>query len=201
MATPLTPAAAEACLRAVITDFQALPGYAKRNRNEGRTFGPVHGVMIHHTVTVSEGGTVALVRDGRSDLPGPLYNVLVADDGTTYLIGWGRANHAGLGDSRVLAAVIPERMPYPKPRNAFGGKAGDTDGNARFYGIAGVNEGNGRDGWPEVQLDNMARAAAAICRRHGWSERSVIGHKEWTYQKPDPTFDMNAFRARVARYL
>ena len=45
------------------------------------------------------------------------------------------------------------------------------------------------------------RWAAALCRAHGWSELSVIGHKEWQPGKIDPTFSMGTFRARVAERL
>ncbi|MEU2511271.1 N-acetylmuramoyl-L-alanine amidase, partial [Streptomyces syringium] len=38
----------------------------------------------------------------------------------------------------------------------------------------------------------------AICRHHGWTERSVIGHKEWRLGKIDPKgFTMDAMRARI----
>jgi hypothetical protein len=48
----------------------------------------------------------------------------------------------------------------------------------------------------------MARAAAAVCKAHGWNEHSVIGHKEWQPGKIDPHgVDMDKFRARVATHL
>jgi len=42
------------------------------------------------------------------------------------------------------------------------------------------------DPWPETRLEAIERAAAAICRHHRWTERSVIGHKEWQPGKVDP---------------
>lgn len=48
----------------------------------------------------------------------------------------------------------------------------------------------------------MVRAAAAVCRFHGWTERSVIGHLEWQPGKIDPKgFTMTWFRERVADRL
>lgn len=48
----------------------------------------------------------------------------------------------------------------------------------------------------------MARAAAAVCKAHGWNAHSVIGHKEWQPGKIDPYgIDMDKFRARVAKHL
>jgi hypothetical protein len=43
--------------------------------------------------------------------------------------------------------------------------------------------------------------AAAICREHGWTERSVAGHKEVQPGKIDPSFDMDVFRADVRAQL
>ncbi|MDH6216854.1 hypothetical protein M2283_004172 [Streptomyces pseudovenezuelae] len=37
------------------------------------------------------------------------------------------------------------------------------------------------------ELPSSTRAVSAVIRRHhGWSERSVIGHKEWQPGKQDP---------------
>lgn len=167
-------------------------GWTTHNRGtRGDGWGPVHGVMIHHTVTKSTASAIELCRKGRDDLPGPLYQVVVDKEGTCHLIGWGRANHAGLGDDDVLQAVIREQLPFPRPNEA------NTDGNARFYGIALLNMGDGEDPFPTVQLNAAATAAAILCAVHGWSERSVIGHKEWTPGKPDPRFAMGSFRTRV----
>ncbi|MFI1457678.1 peptidoglycan recognition protein family protein [Streptomyces roseus] len=165
------------------------------NRNHKGPWGPVNGVMIHHTVTHGTKFTVELCRDGDAALPGPLCHGVITKDGRVHLVGYGRANHAGAGDSDVLAAVIAEER-LPPDRHA------NTDGNRHFYGFECENLGDGHDPWPEVQLDAMARAAAALCRVHGWSERSVIGHLEWQPGKIDPKgFTMDAFRTRVGRRL
>ncbi|MFD3873664.1 N-acetylmuramoyl-L-alanine amidase [Streptomyces sp. NPDC058623] len=165
------------------------------NRNHKGPWGPVHGVMIHHTVTRGTPYTVALCRDGHADLPGPLCHGVIAKDGRVHLVGHGRTNHAGSGDSDVLAAVIAEkRLPADHEAN--------TDGNRHFYGFECENLGDGKDPWPAVQLDAIARAAAAVCRFHGWSAPSVIGHLEWRPGKIDPRgFTMASMRARVAERL
>jgi hypothetical protein len=108
-----------------------------------------------------------------------------------HLVGYGRANHAGLGDPDVLAAVIAERRP-PLDNEAT------VDGNSVFYGFECENLGDGKDPWPTAQLDAIEKAAAAICRHHGWSERSVIGHLEWQPGKVDPRgFSMTWLRGRI----
>ncbi|WP_405529137.1 N-acetylmuramoyl-L-alanine amidase [Streptomyces avidinii] len=165
------------------------------NRNHKGPWGPVHGVMIHHTVTRGTARTVELCREGHSALPGPLCHGVIAKDGRVHLVGYGRTNHAGAGDSDVLAAVIAEKRLPPDNET-------DTDGNRHFYGFECENLGDGEDPWPSVQLDAIARAAAALCRVHRWTSRSVIGHREWQPGKVDPRgFTMDAMRARIGERL
>lgn len=168
------------------------------NRNSKGAWGPVHGVMIHHTGPASsERSMVDYCRAGdpARKLPGPLCQGVITKDGTVHLVGWGRANHAGLGDASVLRAVVAEKKP-PKTRFTT------IDGNARFYGFECYNRGDGKDPWPDKQINAMVKAAAALCRTHGWRGGSVIGHKEWTNQKVDPRgIDMDDFRARVDKIL
>ncbi|WP_371591248.1 N-acetylmuramoyl-L-alanine amidase [Streptomyces sp. NBC_00470] len=172
--------------------------------NRPGDWGPdVHGVMIHHTGRyASERQMMDLLWDGYEGLPGPLCHAGIAKDGTAHMVGHGRANHAGTGDSRVLRHVIDEEFPLPAPRFANGHQGGGTaDGNRFFYGLELLNRGDGKDPWPEAQLDAAARMAAGICAKYGWTERSVIGHKEWQAGKIDPTFSMSAFRSRVRKLL
>ncbi|MFI1723952.1 N-acetylmuramoyl-L-alanine amidase [Streptomyces sp. NPDC020489] len=165
------------------------------NRNHMGPWGPVHGVMIHHTVTRGAAATVDICRKGHSTLPGPLCHGVITKDGTVHLVGYGRANHAGLGDDDVLRAVIADKAP-PVDNEA------GTDGNRHFYGFECENLGDGQDPWPAAQLLAIERVAAGICRRHGWTERSVIGHLEWQPGKVDPRgFTMASMRERIAKRL
>ncbi|MFC8012196.1 peptidoglycan-binding protein [Streptomyces cinereoruber] len=192
MATPLSADRLLAALRAEGLTVVEHPGWRTHNRNHKGPFGPVHGVMIHHTVTKGTATTVRICHDGYAGLPGPLCHGVIAKDGTIHLLSSGRANHAGLGDDDVLDAVIAER-PVPADDETT------TDGNRYFYGFECENLGDGRDPWPDVQLEAIERAAAAICRAHGWGERSVIGHLEWQPGKSDPKgFSMNMLRTRIA---
>ncbi|MFR9795498.1 N-acetylmuramoyl-L-alanine amidase [Streptomyces sp. MS06] len=192
MAHPLSADALVSALRAEGVTVVEHDGWRTHNRNHKGPWGPVNGVVVHHTVTSGTTGSVELCYHGYAGLPGPLCHGVIAKDGTVHLVGHGRANHAGRGDGEVLRAVIAESAPLPAPH------ANDTDGNTRFYGFECVNLGDGKDPWPEAQLDAIARVSAAICRAHGWTGRSVIGHKEWTDTKIDPRgFGMDAMRARV----
>ncbi|MEU9447268.1 peptidoglycan-binding protein [Streptomyces sp. NPDC048277] len=196
MATPLTADALLSALAAEGVTVVEHDGWRTHNRAGHGAWGPVNGVIIHHTVTSGTSTSVSMCFNGRSDLPGPLCHGVIAKDGTVHLVGNGRANHAGTGDGDVLAAVVAESTTLPAPHQ------NNTDGNVRFYGFECVNLGDGKDPWPDVQLDAMVRASAALCRAHGWSARSVIGHKEWTNTKIDPKgFAMADFRGRVATRL
>jgi hypothetical protein len=170
------------------------------NRNHKGPWGQVHGVMIHHTVTSGSARTVGICRDGYTALPGPLCHGVITKDGRVHLVGYGRTNHAGLGDDDVLRAVIGEKT-LPAPNEA------NTDGNRHFYGFECENLGDGRDPWPAAQVEAIVRASAALVRAHGWGEEgntSVIGHKEWQPGKVDPRgpgITMPDVRARVAERL
>lgn len=157
--------------------------------------------MIHHTGAYSsEEAMLKLLWDGYAGLPGPLCLGGVTKAGRVHMTGYGRCNHAGRGDRLVLDRVIAEHTPYPKPRYDNDDPRG-IDGNRHFYGFELINRGDGEDEWTTAQLEAAAAAAAAICHKHRWTEKSVIGHKEWQRGKPDPRYDMNAFRRRVKKHL
>ncbi|MFZ3569409.1 N-acetylmuramoyl-L-alanine amidase [Streptomyces sp. BH034] len=195
MASPLSAARFIKALRDEGLVVVEVGDWEHHNRAGHGAWGPLNGVMIHHTVTSGSSRTVAICRDGHSNLPGPLCHGVITKDGRVHLVGYGRANHAGLGDDDVLRAVINEtELP--------GDNEANTDGNARFYGFECENLGNGDDPWPAAQLLAIEKAAAALCRAHGWSARSVIGHLEWQPGKVDPKgFTMASMRSRIAKRL
>ncbi|QHC25869.1 peptidoglycan-binding protein [Streptomyces sp. GS7] len=195
MAVPLTGSQLLAALRGEGLTVHEVRDWRRHNRNTKGPWGPVNGVVVHHTATEGTDGSVGLCYDGRPDLPGPLCHGVIDKNGEVHLVGNGRANHAGLGDRDVLQAVIDEEV-LPKDRTA------DTDGNRHFYGFECINLGDGVDPWPEAQLLAIEKATAAICRAHGWGERSVIGHKEWQPGKIDPRgIVMDGLRQRIRERL
>ncbi len=195
MATPLAADRLVAALQAEGVRVIERPGWRTHNRNAKSPWGPTHGVVIHHTVTSGTSSTVSICENGYSGLSGPLCHGVIAKDGTVYLVGHGRANHAGKGDSAVLQAVIAEK-PLPHAAKA------DKDGNPHFYGWGCEDLGDGRDPWTAAQLDAIERVSAALCRAHEWGAASVIGHLEWQPGKVDPKgFAMSGLRQRVASRL
>lgn len=141
--------------------------------------GTVKGVLLHHTAGARKGNSpsLALVRDGRPDLKGPLSQLFLARDGTFHTIGAGRCNHAGRGEWKGLTA-----------------------GNSSFIGIEAENAGDGTDPWPDVQMDAYVAGVAALLSRIGASVDMAAGHKEYALprgRKIDPAFDMDVFREEV----
>ncbi len=191
MAKPLSASKLVEILRAEGLTVHEVRNWRSHNRNSKGAWGPMNGVMIHHTVTSGTSASVDICYDGYSALPGPLCHGVIDKKGHVHLVGNGRANHAGLGDGDVLRAVVNETK-LPPDNEA------DTDGNSHFYGFECINLGNGKDPWPEVQKEAIEKVSAAICRAHGWTERSVIGHKEWQPGKVDPRgFTMDSMRGRI----
>jgi hypothetical protein len=203
MATPLTAAAFAVALRAEGLTIVELDGWATHSRNHRGPWGPVHGVLIHHTGSDTKdpaGYAKNVLYDGYAGLPGPLCQVGIAPDGVVYLTGYGRCNHAGGGDPVVLDAIIADRMPYDSEMTPHRGNADGVDGNSRLYGAEVMYSG----GHPmtAAQYDATVRFAAAVCRAHGWTAGSVAGHREWSDDKPDPgRVDLGALRRDVRARL
>lgn len=194
MATPMTADQRLAAYRAEGLTVHEYPGWRTHNRDTatGRPFGPVFGVLIHHTAGHNDKD---LCYKGRTGLPGPLCHNWLGKTAGLWMIGHGRANHAGLVDGDVVRALVAERSPLPKDDLA------DTDGNDCLYGLEIENLGNGSDPYPVEQYRQAVLWAAAHCRHHGWTEKSIAGHKEVQPGKVDPSFDMDVFRADVRKQL
>ncbi|QBZ73521.1 endolysin [Streptomyces phage Mischief19] len=198
MAQPMTADQFLAALKAEGCKVKEYPGWKTHNRNAKGAWGPLHGVMIHHTAGLN---VKEFVHDGSAELPGPLCHGYIDKAGTVHLIGWGRANHAGGGDPDVLAAVKAETYPLPKT-GEHQGSDGAVDGNPHFVGYECENKGDGKDPWPAVQLDAMVRATAAVLRYYDWSVNSAVRHLDWSDWKSDPKgVDWSAFRAAVTKRL
>jgi len=161
-------------LRAAGLPVVEVPGWQSR----GRDLVAIRGGVTHHTATSPAAGgdypTLGVVRDGRAGLAGPLSQLGLGRSGTWYVIAAGRANHAGTVHSRYAS----------------------THGNPYSLGVEAEHPG-GNHPWPAVQYASYVRGCAAIARHYGitW-----LGHKEVAApvgRKPDPTFDMGAFRASL----
>ena len=201
MATPLSSGQALRAAKSTGHRVVQLSGWATHNRNHKGAWGPANGVMVHHTgsdTSAPAAYATNVLHDGYSGLPGPLCQFGIDADGVIYMIGWGRANHAGRGDDAVLDRVMKEdpRLMDAEARPVRRG----TDGNPRFYGIEVMYSGGHRMTGP--QRDSTESLAAALCRAHGWGAASVIAHREWSTTKWDPGQEsMVTMRRNIAARL
>lgn len=148
-----------------------------------------HGIAIHHS-----GGPTSweFVWDGRSNVPGPLYTVLIYPDGKAHLTGFRITNNVGRCDATVRNRVLGGEMPTSGGNVSPGGDDYSA-ANSEFYGISYRGTAPTAD-----QRRTALLICAAICSAHGstWDGGSVAGHKELTRRKPDPEREnMSAFRA------
>lgn len=153
-------------------------GWQTRGRGDG--FAP-QAVMAHHTASGRghDAPALRICTHGRSDLPGPLCNVLLSRSGVAYVVAAGKANHAGSGEILGL------------------------DSNYEFLGIEAENDGRGEI-WTVVQMDAFHKVSAALLDGIGKTGSHVVGHKEYALpkgRKIDPTFDMGPFRWHVDKIL
>lgn len=154
-------------------------GVSWRANNRPGNYGPMCGQVAHHTGpygTVE--GMLALLFEGRSDLPGGLCTDGIAPNGTVYMISGGRANHAGKGAGNVYSALRDDRTPGPPGPDA-------ADGNAVLYGDEVMNPGDGATRYPDPQFEALVRVQAARAQWHGWDGAHSIRHGGWTTRKID----------------
>lgn len=142
----------------------------------------VEGVVLHHTAgpRAGEYPSLAVVRDGRAGLAGPLSHLGLGRSGTVYVIAAGTSWHAG--ESRWLQW---------------------TGLNSRFLGVEAEDDGDGR--WTREQLDCYPRLVAALLHYMRRGAARAAAHREVALpagRKPDPAgIDMPSFRRHVAHLL
>lgn len=161
------------------------------------TWDPV-GIAVHHS-----GGPTAwsYVWDGRMapaddpKVPGPLYVVLIDEAGVADLTGWETSNNVGKCDDGTFNLVVNDRMPLD--REVRPGADDYFSANRRIYGFCY------RGTTPTAaQRRTMRLLCAAVCEAHGWTGRSVAGHREFSLRKPDPEGErMHALRRDVNALL
>jgi hypothetical protein len=189
MATPMTASQIVAQLKKWGITYKEVKSWETHNRNSKGAWGGMNGFIWHHTgADVSQANAASYagstLYDGLSTLPGPLCHFGLSPDGTVYLVGWGRANHAGGGDPVVLDHVINED--YTGQLHPTKGNLNGTDGNAHFYGMEIMYSGSHK--MTDAQYQAALKLSAAILDFHGWTEKSVIGHGEWSNDKWDPGY-------------
>lgn len=178
-----------------IVDFLRHEGLTVIETNGWRTrgsdtFAPACSVN-HHTAGARSGDapSLKLVINGRTDLAGPLCNVLqsrhVDEHGldVVYLVAAGRANHAGTGHWEQIA------------------------GNSHAWGLEVEHVGTAAEPFAAGRLETSVRVHAAFARCSGFTADEVCQHWEWATppgRKQDfarALVDAVEFRSLVAHRL
>lgn len=145
-------------------------------------------IMLHHTGNARE--TPESIRRGRPDLPGPLSQLHIAQDGTVSVVAAGVCWHAGMGSYPDIPTDLANYhcigIECAWPRDTSLTPATQT-----------------RERWPDAQIIAMRDTCAAILTRLGYKSDRVIAHKEWAGRsqgKWDPgNLSMDWFRSEVAK--
>ena len=184
------------------------PGWAGRCRchngphytdpKKVRAWEETKAIYVHHTGgpdnNVSDDyidGFLA-IRGQSKDVPGPLCQFALERDCVTF-VAVGRANHAGQIAANSAAAVKAGKLPTTNGLYRPGPDA--YDGNVFAMGIEAMENGSGP--WDATLYKNYTILVAAICIVAGLKAGNVIGHREATRRKDDPSFDMGKFRRDV----
>lgn len=147
-----------------------------RTRGHGQ-MGPINGIVCHHTAGAASGDypSLAVVRDGRPGLRGPLSQFGIGRDGTIYWIASGVAYHAGVAQTGYT--------------------------NTRSWGIEAENTGRG-EAWGAQQMHAYRVLCRELAREWDLPFDNIRGHKEVALplgRKTDPAgIDMGQFRTSVA---
>lgn len=165
----------------------------------GDGWGPINGFLVHNFGSdPSDATSLAYLYNGdlARGMPGPLSQFAIDDTGIVWLIGWGRANHGGVGDPAFLDAMIYDRLPMTadyKPATY-----GSVDMNAHTYGVEMLYGSAPTD----AQRKTVVRLCAALMDAHGYGATSVGGHRESTTSRSDPVgFSMGPLRTEIAALL
>jgi len=167
---------------------ELVPGWETRDGSKSRDLNP-EAVVVHHTGDVST--PLSMIRDGRSNLPGPLANFLVGQSGRIYLVAAGYSNNAGYGGyDNFQKAKTGTATTEMKPPSLDG----TWSANSHAWSI----EADGTGDWPPIVRQHVIEVCAALHIAEGWTGARVIAHKELTRRKPgDPGDDMGGVRAAV----
>jgi hypothetical protein len=194
--TTLNPDKLIAELKRAGLAYHEMPSW--RTRGHGTL--NVRDLGIHDTVTGAQTDpqVAQTCWAGRSDLAGPLYNIMIGQTGQVWLVTAQRSWNIGKTRQERITTAIRALMPYDREL-----PAPDPDdflsGNDTTLGIACATRGAGP--YTTAQYKNTVLVVVAVGRALGWSAddtaRSTLGHSEATRRKIDPQFDMGTFRRLV----
>jgi hypothetical protein len=186
------------------------PGCYGANNGASWNSGDRKGQVNHHFVCplappADPQGFVDMLVNGYDDTPGPVVNWSIDAVGVIYLIATGPCNHAGQGNSSVLARVVAGQAPLGPAVDYAPGN--DFNGNEDYDGVELLHPGDSTP-YPDPMIDSTVALNASRCSVLGQSPNSSIMHYEHTDRKDDMSWEGGVegiggpdLRSRVASKL
>jgi hypothetical protein len=172
------------------------PDWRTYNRNAAQGWGPLYGFVVHcFGSDGGDSGSLDYLRTGDPlpppqgrGLPGPLSQFAITDDGQVWIIAWGTANHMGSIDPRLHALVLKDAAPMSSdfvPNVNFKSPGAMHNVNDNYLGVE-MTYGKAPTA---AQRKSVALLGAALMDAlgTGYTAGSVIGHREATTDRSDPT--------------
>lgn len=156
-------------LRAAGVKVVEYDGWKSRSRSSGGyESGRPWGVMWHHTASsTSPQNDADYMCHGSSDRP--IANLMVARDGTVWVLAAGATNTNGKGSGVVWSR----------------GRVPDDSMNTYAVGMEICNSGVG-EGYSQAQIDAAFAASTAVCKALGLADSDLSEHNTWA---PDRKID------------
>ena len=190
------------------TNCRCHSGAHNGTTNLARAWGKTNFFALHHPGGADDVDANAhtdayvqfLAHRGQGNaVPGPLCTHFLDEEGgkpLLWILSMGRTNNFGNIAANALAAAQNSTLPLDKN---FRPGPDSLDGNAHCIGME-VSE-DGRGVWKPSKYWAAVIIVAEFLRQLGWNTPDVLGHKEGTIRKSDPSFNMGEFRKYVKAHL
>lgn len=126
---------------------------------------------------------VDMLVNGYDETPGPVVPWCIDAAGVIYLISTGPANHAGRGNSSVLARIEAGQAPLGPAAKVAPGN--DFNGNGSYDGVELLHPGDLTTPYPDPMIAATVALNASRCIVEGQSANTSIMHYEHTDRKDD----------------
>lgn len=169
-------------LRSWKIDVVEHSGCYGRSNGSGWTHGRPVGHTNHHYVCSMNPEQSYIDSLVANLAAGAVVNWFADVNGRAYLLGTGPMNHAGTGNSSVLARTMDDL-----PNYSVAGSAGDMSGNQAYSGTECQHPGDSTP-WPESLLRVMFAINAAEFLEWSYTANRAINHYAWTNRKIDTSW-------------
>ncbi|NTX10726.1 N-acetylmuramoyl-L-alanine amidase [Myxococcus sp. CA056] len=161
-----------------------------KNFNDRPAGQDIDSIVLHHTADPSDESSLETLTGKPTSFMGWLeskYKDVTGrgDVSSHYVIG---------KEGTIYQLVGDEKRAWHAGEGSLPGKPGDV--NDRSIGIEIVNEGDGKDGYTEAQYKALEQLVPYLAKRYDVPADNLVGHKDITDKKqdPSPNFDFDRIR-------